>query len=85
MRTVLLCLAVLVLAGWAVTGALGAGFSPRRLAEYLGYGLAVAFLAEVVIVGGAALRGLLRAGERGDRLAGGDVGLLPPQVRRRRR
>lgn len=35
----------------------------------------------VLVVSATALQGMLRAGERGDRLAGGDVGLLPPQVR----
>jgi hypothetical protein len=39
---------------------------------------------EFVVVGGSALRGMLRAGERGERLASGDVMLLPPQVRRKR-
>lgn len=47
-----------------------------------GLGLAVLFIAEVVIVGGSAVRGLLRAGERGDRLASDGVGLLPPQITR---
>jgi hypothetical protein len=80
MRSVLLVLGAIVLLAWLLTGALGAGFDPRRLAEYVGLGLLAAFVAEVVIVGGAAVRGLLRAGERGDRLASNDVGLLPPQV-----
>ena len=39
---------------------------------------------EFVVVGGSALRGMLRAGERGERLSGRDVMLLPPQVRRKR-
>ena len=50
-----------------------------------GLALALLFVAEVVIVGGSALRGMLAAGERGDRLASSDVSLLPPQLTRRRR
>lgn len=49
----------------------------------VGLALGLMFLAEVVIVGGSAVRGLLRAGERGDRLASDGVGLLPPQMLRR--
>ena len=62
-----------------------------RLGTLVGLGLAAAFVGEVVVVGGGAVRGLLAAGERGERLAGSDVTLLPPQlvcmlgrVRRRR-
>lgn len=35
----------------------------------------------VAVLAGTALRGMLRAGERGERLAGDDVGLLPPRRR----
>lgn len=69
---------------WVLVGALGSGL---RLADVWGYvGLAFVgmFVVEVVVVGGSAVRGLLRAGERGERLAGDDVGLLPPQLGRRR-
>lgn len=84
-RLVLTSLAVLVLVAWLAIGIFGvAGFDPRLLGELLGLALLVAFLAEVVVVGGAAIRGMLRAGERGDRLAGSDVSLLPPQLTRRR-
>lgn len=45
----------------------------------------VAFLVTVVVaVGWSAVRGMLRAGDQGERLASRDVGLLPPQARRRR-
>lgn len=69
---------------WLVTGLLGDGLTAGALGGWLGLGVGVLFVAEVVFVGGAALRGMLRAGARGDRLAGGDVGILPPQLRRRR-
>lgn len=75
----------LVVAGWLIVGLLDGQLRGRLLGELVGLGLLVAFAAEFVIVGGAALRGMLRAGERGDRLAGDDVSLLPPQVLRRRR
>jgi hypothetical protein len=83
LRAVLLAIALVVVVAWVVDGVLGDGFALRRLAEFAGLGVLVAFAAEVVIVGGSAVRGLLRAGERGQRLASGDVGLLPPQLQRR--
>jgi len=67
--------------GWivsAVTAGPGVG-------TWLGVALGLVFVAELVIVGGSALRGMLRAGDRGERLAGSDVGLLPPRLGRRRR
>lgn len=71
-----------VLVAWlAVTVARGE-VDPRLLAELVGFGLLAGFLVEVVVVGGAAVRGLLVAGERGERLARPDVSLLPPQLRR---
>lgn len=71
--------------GWLLTGLAGGGVRPAALGGWLGGALLVMFVAEVVIVGGSALRGMLRAGDRGERLAGRDVGLLPPQLRGRRR
>lgn len=71
----------LALVAWVVTSAVGGEWSLRRLGNLLGLGLAIVFLAEVWIAGGSALRGMLRAGERGERLSGQDVGLLPPQLR----
>lgn len=78
-------LAVLTVVVWLATGLLGDGLSLRSLAGWGGLALGLMFLAEVVLVGGAAVRGMLRAGERGERLAGGDVSILPPQLTRRRR
>jgi hypothetical protein len=86
LRTSLLVIGSLVLLGWLVGGAVGGdGWSLRLLAELVGIGLFVSFAVEVVVVGGSAARGLLAAGERGDRLASADVSLLPPQLTRRRR
>jgi hypothetical protein len=84
MRTVLLTIGGVVLVVWLGSALLGDGLRPRLLGELVGLGLLVAFLAEVVIVGGSALRGMVAAGERGHRLSHGDVSLLPPQLRRGR-
>lgn len=75
----------LVVAAWLVVGIARGQLGLRLLAEFVGFGVLLAFVVEVVVVGGSAVRGLLAAGERGDRLAGSDVSLLPPQLRRRRR
>lgn len=75
-------LATLAVVAWLAVGLATGGPSLGDLGGYLGLALGGMFVAELVVVGGAAIRGLLRAGERGERLAGGDVGLLPPQVSR---
>jgi hypothetical protein len=86
LRISLLVIGALVLAAWVVAGVAGGdGWSLRLLAELVGFGLFAAFAVEFVVVGGSAARGMLRAGERGDRLAATDVSLLPPQLTRRRR
>jgi hypothetical protein len=85
LRRSLLVIGVLVLAAWVGLGLAQGALSLRLLAELTGLGLLASFLVEVVVVGGGAVRGLLAAGERGERLAGGDVSLLPPQLTRRRR
>lgn len=77
---VLLAAAVL---WWVVHAAVVGAWSWRYLGNWLGLALAAIFLMELLVVGGSALRGMLRAGERGERLSGPDVGILPP-VRRRR-
>lgn len=84
LRTSLLIVAGAVVLGWTVLGAVGDGWSLRLLAELVGFGLLASFVVEFVVVGGSAARGLLRAGERGDRLAAADVSILPPQLTRRR-
>lgn len=60
---------------WLVAGSLAIG-------TWLFAGLAAMFLVELVVVGGSALFGMLRAGEQGHRLARGDVSLLPATRRR---
>jgi len=68
------------LVAWLVGGVLGDGPTARSLAGLLGVALLLAVLVEIVVVGGAAVGAALRAGERGERLAGPDVSLVPPQV-----
>ncbi len=85
LRATLVALGGVVVVVWLVVGALRGGPTLRLLGELVGLGVLAAFVAEVVVVGGSALRGMLTAGERGDRLARPDVSLLPPQVTRRLR
>lgn len=85
LRISLTTIGALVVLGWLVGGAVGDGWSLRLLAELVGLGLLASFAVEVVVVGGSAARGMLHAGERGDRLASPDVSILPPQLTRRRR
>lgn len=85
LRRQLSAIGVLVVATWLVVGFAGDGPTGRLLAELVGLGVLLSFVVEVVVVGGSAIRGLLAAGERGDRLASSDVTLLPPQLRRLRR
>lgn len=73
-------LAVLVVVGWLVAAARRGAPALDVLAAGTGVALLAAFVAEVVVVGGAAARGMLSAGARGDRLAAPDVGLVPPQL-----
>ena len=71
---------------WLTAGVAGPwDLSWRLLAEIVGWGVLAMSVIEVAIVGSSAIAGMLRAGERGDRLASGDVSLVPPQVRRKRR
>lgn len=88
LRRQLVVLAAGIVVVWLVVGIARGSLTLALLAEIAGFGVLIAVALEFVIVGGAALRGMLRAGERGERLAGPDVSLLPPQVmcrlRRRR-
>jgi hypothetical protein len=79
-RTSVLALTALVAVAWTVVSLLGDGFDPGTLGGLVGLALALLFVVELVVVGGAALRGMLRAGERGERLASHGVGLLPPRI-----
>ncbi len=76
---VLLALAV---GAWIVTSLVAGSWQAGVLGNFVGLALAGVFLVEIWVVGGSALRGMLHAGEAGHRLAGSDVGLLPPQLRR---
>lgn len=82
-RTSAVALGSLAVVGWVVTGLATEGVAVDDLGTWIGVALFGMFLVELVVVGGSALRGMLRAGDRGERLAGGDVGLLPPQLTRR--
>ena len=88
LRRWLVLLLAATLFAWLVGGLLGDGPTLRGLSSLLGVAVLLALFVEIVVVGGAALAGALRAGERGHRLAAADVTLLPPQVasrfRRRR-
>lgn len=80
LRASALVLGAAAVVGWLVAGVVGDGVRLADLGGWIGAALLGMFLVEVVVVGGSALAGMLRAGDRGERLAGGDVGLLPPQV-----
>jgi hypothetical protein len=84
LRLMISVIMVLVAGSWLALGLIGDGLRLQLLAELIGFGLLAAFGAEVVVVGGSAVRGLLDAGARGERLASPDVSLLPPQLHRRR-
>ena len=85
LRAVLLVLGSAAVVLWLVLGFLGDGPTLGLLAELLGAAILAVFVVEVVVVGGTAIRGMLAAGERGDRLASQDVFLLPPQLLKGRR
>ncbi|MEX0592825.1 MAG: hypothetical protein WD358_05225 [Nitriliruptoraceae bacterium] len=71
---------------WLAAGVAGPwDLSWRLLAEIAGWVVLAMSVTEVAIVGSSAVAGMLRAGERGDRLASSDVSLVPPQLRRPQR
>lgn len=84
LRTAATVIGAAVLGAWVVL-AVTTGASLALLAELAGLGVLAVLVAEVVVVGGSAVRGMLAAGERGDRLASGDVSFVPPQLLRRGR
>lgn len=71
-------LVALAVVAWVVRAAIVDAWTWSHLGNWLGLALAGIFVVELFVVGGSALRGMLRAGERGERLASHDVGLLPP-------
>lgn len=82
----LLALAAAVVVGGSVLLAVVPAWqwSWRSVGEIAGWTVVATLVIEISITASTAVVGLLRAGERGDRLAGSDVSLLPPQLRRRR-
>jgi hypothetical protein len=72
-----------IVAGGSLVTWLAAG--TPEVGTWLFGGLVAMFIVELVVVGGSAVGGMLRAGERGHRLARGDVSLLPATARRVRR
>jgi hypothetical protein len=76
---------VLVIAlGAAVTAAL-AGLTRGALLLWLGLGAVGLVASAITLIAASAVGGMVRAGDRGQRLSSDDVGLSPPQVRRRAR
>jgi hypothetical protein len=84
LRRSLTLLSAATVVAWLVGGLLGDGPDLDGLIALAGVAVLLALLVEVVVVGGAAVGGALRAGGRGERLAADDVSLVPPQLRRRR-
>lgn len=82
LRASALTLVGVALAGWLVAGVLRGEVVLEDLGDWVGLAVAGMFVVELVVVGGSALRGMLRAGDRGERLAHTDVGLLPAWPRR---
>lgn len=78
-----MAVALVTVTAWVVAAVARGSWSLASVPDWLGLGLLVLFVVEVVVVGGSAVRGLLRAGEHGERLSGPDVGLVPPRRRRR--
>jgi hypothetical protein len=84
LRRWLVLLLVATTGAWLLGGLLGDGPTLKGFAELLGVAVLLALLVEVLVVGGAAVGALLRAGARGDRLSSSDVSLVPPQMMRGR-
>ncbi len=80
LRRWLVLLLVATTVAWLVGGLLREGPTLRGFAELLGVAVLLALLVEVLVVGGAAVGALLRAGAEGERLSSPDVSLVPPQM-----
>jgi hypothetical protein len=65
-----------------LAAAVAAVIGSRPLAVGLGAFVAAVVIADLVLVAVSALGAADRAAKRGERLGGGDVGLLPPRRRR---
>ncbi len=77
-----LVLLTMAVVAWVVASVATGGWRVGVLGNLLGLALGAMFVVELVVVGGSAVRGLLRAGDRGERLSSHDVGLFPPRRRR---
>lgn len=71
------CAGVGMVVSWLVAG----GPTLDAFLQWAGPAVLVIVLGAIAIVTAAAVRGMLRAGGRGERLADRDVGLVPPQLR----
>ncbi len=85
LRRIALVLATVIVGTFVVVSVQQGALALALLGELIGLALLTAFVIEVVVVGGTALRAMLAAGAQGERLASQDVGLLPPQLLRRAR
>lgn len=85
MRRSAIVIGTMVVVTWLVVGLVSGGPGLRDLPGFFLLGLVAMFVVEVWVVGGSAVRGMLRAGERGERLSSDDVAIIPPQLLRRRR
>lgn len=81
-RTTAAVVAVVVVVAWLVTGLVGDGIRLADLGDWVGLGLGVVVVGEVLVVGTAAVRAERRAAVRGERLGSDDIGLLPPRIPR---
>ncbi|MDP9023720.1 MAG: hypothetical protein M3N57_13690, partial [Actinomycetota bacterium] len=71
--------AAVAVLGAVVSAGLGGGLSAAAVRLWLGVAALGTVVSAVGLVAWSALGGMVRAGDRGDRLAGDDVGLLPPR------
>ena len=78
LRSAAILLGFIVVVGAVVTWV---AMGNPAIGTWLFGAVAAMFAVELVVVGGSAVRGLLRAGERGHRLARPDVSLLPARRR----
>lgn len=83
-RSAIVALSVIVV-GSLATAVTRGSWREASIGGWIFVGAVIMIATEFVVVGGSALRGMLRAGERGERLAHPDVTLVPPQARRRKR
>lgn len=76
----LVLVAAVAFLGVAVSWSLSGELTRAAVLLWLGISALLLVVGAVLVVSVSAWRGMLRAGDRGERL-GSDVGLLPPQIR----